>query len=136
VLANPSVSCLVVSFSQLEQCDEYLYASGTSPRDTDTALLTRYDRLASADYCRPHCGICLGSCPNGPPIDTVLRYDMYFADYGRVAIAREKYAKLVQAKLDVSVCVTCPAPCAGACPYELPIRAKMVRAHERLTMEV
>jgi len=132
VLENPSVSCLVISFTKPEQCDEYLFASGTPARDTDTALLQRYDRLASADYCRPHCGECLGSCPNGLPIDTVLRYDMYFADYGRETIAREKYGKLVHAKLDAGSCAACPAPCIGACPYELPIRAKMVRAHERL----
>lgn len=136
VLQNPSVSCLVISFTKLEHCDEYLYASGTPVRESDVALLQRYDRLASADYCRPHCGQCLGSCPNGLPIDTVLRYDMYFADYKREAIAREKYAKLVQAKLDASACASCPAPCLGSCPYELPIRAKMVRAHERLTIEV
>ena len=136
VLQNPSVSCLVISFTKAEQCDEYLYASGTPVRDSDVALLTRYDNLASADYCRPHCGQCLGACPNGLPIDTVLRYDMYHADYGRVEIAREKYAKLVHAKLDAGSCAACPAPCAGACPYELPIRAKMVRAHERLTIEV
>lgn len=136
VLSNPSVSCLVVSFSKLEHCDEYLYASGTQLTDRDQALLERYDRLASADYCRPHCGLCLGSCPNGLPIDTVLRYDMYYADYGRTEIAREKYAKLVRAGLDAGRCLTCPAPCSGACPWELPIRAKMVRAHERLTIEV
>lgn len=132
VLQNPSVSCLVISFTKPEQCDEYLFASGTPVRDADTALLTRYDRLASADYCRPHCGQCLGACPNGLPIDTVLRYDMYYADYARPEIAREKYAKLVHARLDAGSCAACPAPCAGACPYELPIRAKMVRAHERL----
>ena len=132
VLANPAVACLVISFTKVEQCDEYLFASGTPVRDADHALLQRYDRLASADYCRPHCGQCLDACPSGLPIDTVLRYDMYFADYGRERIAREKYAGLVQAKLDASICAACPAPCAGACPWELPIRAKMVRAHERL----
>lgn len=135
VLENPSVSCLVISFTKPEQCDEYLFASGTPVRESDVALLRRYDNLASADYCRPHCGQCLGACPNGLPIDTVLRYDMYYADYRREAIAREKYAKLVAAKLDAGACAACPAPCAGTCPYELPIRAKMVRAHERL-MEV
>jgi aryl-alcohol dehydrogenase-like predicted oxidoreductase len=132
VLANPSVSCLVVSFTKVEHCDEYLFASGTPVRDADHALLQRYDRLASADYCRPHCGQCLDACPNGLPIDTVLRYDMYFADYGREVSAREKYGRLVRAGLDAGGCAACPAPCAGACPYELPIRAKMVRAHERL----
>ena len=38
-------------------------------------------------------------------------------------------AKLVAAGLDAGACAACPAPCAGTCPYELPIRAKMVRAH-------
>ncbi len=131
VLENPAVSCLVVSFFKPEQCDEYLYASGTKPGDDDRALLERYDRLASADYCRPHCGACLDRCPSGLPIDTVLRYDMYFADYGREDFAREKYARLATAR-NASACLDCPAPCAGACPFELPIRAKMVRAHERL----
>lgn len=132
VLQNPSVSCLVISFTKLEQCDEYLYASGTPVAQSDLALLQRYDNLASADYCRPHCGQCLESCPAGLPIDTVLRYDMYFADYRREASARDKYATLAAAGLDASACAACPAPCAGTCPYELPIRAKMVRAHERL----
>ena len=132
VLSNPSVSCLVVSFWEEGQCDEYLYASGESPRDEDMAVLQKYDRLVSADYCRPHCGECLGSCPHGRPIDTILRYDMYLADYRDPERGREKYAKLVHAGLDAAGCAACPAPCSGSCPHELPIRAKMVRAHERL----
>jgi len=132
VLDNPSVSCLVVSFSEDQHCDEYLYASGQSTRPSDIARLEKYDRLVSADYCRPHCGDCLGSCPEGRPIDTILRYDMYLADYGDAVRGREKYARLVAAGLDASSCASCPAPCLGSCPHELPIRAKMVRAHERL----
>ena len=132
VLDNPSVSCLVVSFSEDQHCDEYLYASGQSPRPTDIATLEKYDRLVSADYCRPHCGECLGSCPEDRPIDTILRYDMYLADYGDPVRGREKYAHLVAAGLDASSCAGCSAPCLGSCPHELPIRAKMVRAHERL----
>ena len=133
VLANPSVSCLVVSFFNEQHCDEYLYASGTSPRPSDQAVLESYDRLASADYCRPHCGACLDSCEKSLPINTVLRYDMYFENYvGRKEVARGKYAKLAAAGIDASSCESCPAPCAGSCPFELPIRAKMVRAHERL----
>ena len=58
---------------------------------------------------------------------------MYLASYGREATAREKYARLAGTGLDASSCASCPAPCAGACPFEIPIRAHMVRAHERLT---
>lgn len=132
VLDNPAVSCLVISFSEDQHCDEYLFASGQSPRPTDIARLEKYDRLVSADYCRPHCGECLGSCPEGRPIDTILRYDMYLADYGDPIRGREKYSRLVASGLDASSCAACPAPCLGSCPHELPIRAKMVRAHERL----
>ena len=101
---------------------------------SDTGFATDRLQRLRVQYCLQlaRCGECLGACPVGLPIDTVLRYDMYYADYRREALAREKYAKLAAAGLDAGACAACPAPCAGACPYELPIRAKMVRAHERL----
>src|SRR5206468_11310247 len=59
VLSNPHVSGLVVSISDFDQIDEYLYASGQRITDTDVALLRRYEELTSRDYCRPGCGACL-----------------------------------------------------------------------------
>ena len=43
VLANPDVSCLVISMKYPQQLDEYLYASGQLPSETDVALLDKYD---------------------------------------------------------------------------------------------
>ena len=132
VLANPRVSCLVVSFSKLDHVDEYLHASGTRLTEADHAVLARYDALIAGDYCRPHCGACLDSCVAGLPIDNVLRHKMYFEDYRSEKEAMRRYAGL--GELNAAHCIGCPAPCAGACPHGIPIQEKMLTAHARLTL--
>jgi aryl-alcohol dehydrogenase-like predicted oxidoreductase len=131
VLSNPDVSALVVSFWQPEQLDEYLAASGQQPRTSDVALLERYDQLTRGDYCQPHCGVCLGACPEQLAINDVLRHRMYFRDYGW-----EKEGMLQYAKLDrnAMICADCSAPCTGSCPIGVPIREKMLDAHRLLSL--
>jgi predicted aldo/keto reductase-like oxidoreductase len=133
VLSNPNVSCLVISISTYQQIDEYVYASGTAPRPADVALLQRYDQLIAGDYCQPHCGQCLDSCAYQLPINDVLRYRMYFKDYGWQKEGMRLYAKL---DTNASACVGCAAPCAHTCPIGVPIREKMLDAHRRLSFAV
>jgi predicted aldo/keto reductase-like oxidoreductase len=130
VLSSPNVACLVISFYELQQIDEYLYASGMPVRDTDVARLERYDQLTAGDYCQPHCGICLGSCPEQLAINDILRHRMYFKDYGWEKEAMRLYSKLER---NASLCASCSAPCTGTCPIGVPIRAKMMDAHYNLT---
>jgi aryl-alcohol dehydrogenase-like predicted oxidoreductase len=82
VLSNPSVACLVISLWESGQLDEFLYASGRQPTTRDLAVLERYGELVAETHCRPHCGVCLESCPEGLPIHDVLRHRMYYEDYG------------------------------------------------------
>jgi predicted aldo/keto reductase-like oxidoreductase len=131
VLANPDVSGLVVSINSPTQLDEYLWASGQPLHPGDTALLERYDRLIAGDYCRPGCGECLPACPAGLPIDDVLRFAMYYEDYGHQRVAMEEYARL-SADRNASLCAGCGAPCQAACPHGLAIGAKMRRADRLL----
>lgn len=131
VLDNPNVSALVVSFWQPEQLDEYLAASGQAPSDNDVALLTRYDQLTRGDYCQPHCGVCLGSCPEQLAVNDVLRYRMYFRDYGWEKEGMRLYAKLDR---NATICAGCSAPCTGSCPIGVPIKEKMLDAHQLLTL--
>jgi predicted aldo/keto reductase-like oxidoreductase len=133
VLSNPNVSGLVVSITHLPQIDEYLYASGQPLRDSDLALLQRYDELITREYCRPGCGACLDRCPYGVPVDDVFRYAMYFENYGRERAARAKYAA-VPAAHRASHCVSCPAPCEAACPFEIPIRNQLLKFDRLLTI--
>ena len=131
VLSNPCVSCLVISIATHGQVEEYVAASGTQPRSADLALLQKYDQLVAGDYCRPHCGACLSSCPEGLPINDVLRYRMYFQDYGWEKEGIRQYARLER---NASVCLVCAAPCAATCPTGVPIREKMLDAHAKLTL--
>jgi len=133
VLSNPNVSGLVVSINDFPQIDEYLYASGKPLEDTDLALLERYDALIARDYCRPGCGECLDSCPYGVPVDDIFRYAMYFENYGRTRDARAFYAALPAAR-NAAQCARCPAPCAAACPFEIPIRDKLTHFHRLLSV--
>jgi aryl-alcohol dehydrogenase-like predicted oxidoreductase len=126
VLSNPNVSALVVSFSNRQHVNEYLAASGTALTPSDVARLERYDRSVAGDYCQPHCGLCLDSCPEELPINDVLRWRMYAKDYHWPEEGRARYAALEKT---ASVCVGCPAPCRSACPHGVPIRDAMLDAH-------
>lgn len=131
VLSNQDVSCLVVTMTSHSQIDEYLYASGQPVQPTDVALLEKYDRLVANDYCPPGCGACLSSCPADVPVNDVLRYAMYYENYGQQRVGMEEYAKLPEAR-SASQCVACSAPCERACPSQLPIKAKLLRADRLL----
>jgi len=129
-LSNPDVSCAVISFSELQHVDEYLYASGRALDANGRAALDAYDRKIRGAYCAPHCGACLGACPEELAIHDILRHRMYFEDYGRKREAARLYAQLER---NASVCAGCDAPCLGTCPLGVPIRERMAGAHEVLT---
>jgi hypothetical protein len=131
VLSNPDVSCAVISFSEFQHVDEYLRASGAPLEPADLAILDEYDRQILGSYCAPHCGRCLDRCPERLAIHDVLRYRMYFEDYGDQKEALRLYTGL-ERKADV--CASCSAPCLGACPVGIPIRERMMGAHELLSL--
>jgi len=130
-LANPDVSCAVISFWEPQHVDEYLAASGQKLTEQDLAVLGEYDRRIAGTYCGPHCGACLSSCPEGLPIHDVLRHRMYFEDYGWEKEGIQRYAALEK---DASACAGCSAPCLGSCPVGVNIPDRMAGAHELLTL--
>jgi len=129
-LSNEDVSCAVVSFWEHQHVDEFLHASGKSFTTADAEVLRRYDGEVAGTYCAPHCGACLGSCPEGVPIHDVLRHRMYFEDYGWEKVAMEGYARL---GTDASACAECSAPCLGSCPLGVEIPGRTRVAHDLLT---
>jgi aryl-alcohol dehydrogenase-like predicted oxidoreductase len=130
VLSNPNVSCAVISFFQLQHVDEYLFASGQQPTPADVAILEKYDALVRGTHCAPHCGACLGSCPETLPIHDVLRHRMYFEDYGWEKEGMRLYSQLEK---NAAVCASCSAPCLGSCPLDIQIQERMTGAHELLS---
>jgi len=131
VLSNPDVSAAVISFFEFQHVDEYLQASGGQPTPEELALLGEYDRQILGSYCVPHCGACLGSCPERLSIPDVLRHRMYFEDYGDEKEAMRLYAQL---ETRADVCTGCAAPCLGSCPVGIDIPTRTKGAHALLTL--
>ena len=128
-LSNPDVSCAAISFYQRQHVDEYLRASGGSLTAEDVSVLDAYEAGIRGTYCAPHCGACLSSCPERLAIPDVLRHRMYFEDYGWKQEGVRLYAQLER---DARACAACSAPCSGTCPVGVPIRTRMLGAHEML----
>ena len=68
--------------------------------------------LLDGDYCRPGCDGCLAACPQQVPIHDILRYRLYFNNYGNEKYAMGMYAKLPQSR-QAGQCADCSAPCAA-----------------------
>lgn len=130
VLGNPDVSNLIISISSFAQVDEYVPASGKEMTLADHAVLNEYAGLFSNEVCR-FCNKCQPACPSNVPIADILRYSMYYHEYKQEGRGVRSYAKVTPAH-SASQCPTCPAPCVAECPYDLPIKALMLKAHRSL----
>lgn len=132
VLKHPEVDGLVISIKSVADLDNYLPASGVKFTSKDQDLLDTYAQLHNNGYCRTGCGDCLSSCDQGVDIATILRYQMYFEQYGEEKRAMVAYSQL-EKKADL--CETCEqAACTNACPYGLSIKQQLQTAHQTLTL--
>ncbi len=122
VLASGYVDVALISMTDYEEIDEYIYASGSNVvSETDFRLLAQYVSFQGSQYCQQGCGICLSACPQNVPISDVLRVRMYDVDYNDVQLAQSGYNQL---GLGASPCLNCAdQPCIGRCPNNIPIAA-------------
>jgi hypothetical protein len=129
VLKHQEIAGLIITITTLTDLDLYLTASGETFSSLDQELLDQYAKQYSSVYCRTGCNQCQGGCSFAVPIATIMRYQMYFEDYGQEKRAMQAYARLTA---NAQRCAQCSGGCAGACPYGLSIQAMMNRAHESL----
>jgi predicted aldo/keto reductase-like oxidoreductase len=130
VLANRKVSNLVISISSRRQVDEYVAASGGAPTLAERAALIEYAAVFGDRVCR-FCNRCEPACPWDVRVADVLRFSMYFHDYGERERALAAYAALAPGAR-ATACAACPAPCVAACDYGLPVRDLLREAHAAL----
>jgi len=130
VLSNPDITNLIISMRNIDQIKEYMAASGSALTREDHRLLEKYAERYSREYCRM-CNQCEPACPQGVKIADILRYSIYFHHYGE-----QKQAMLAYAELPISgqagSCLNCPAPCEALCPYGIPVRRELLKAHTAL----
>ena len=132
VLSNPDFDTCIPTMSSYSHVEEYVAASAQPLDRAALGMVARYREQASSRYCRVSCKECLIACPANVAVNDVLRYAMYHEDYGMERMATDYYAELEPGRKPVG-CAGCAAPCESACPHGLPVRARLVRAHEILS---
>ncbi|WP_143814808.1 aldo/keto reductase [Magnetofaba australis] len=132
VLKHPEVAGLVVTIKSRRDLNLYVGASGQAFSAADQRHLDQYAALYGREYCRTGCSDCEASCPAGVPVGHILRYRMYFEDYGQEKQGMAQYAQL---ETNAEACVACDGQaCNAACPHGLPVGGMAAAAHRMLTL--
>ena len=131
-MKNPAMHTVVVSMPEFDKIDKILPLSGTELSAAGEIFLREYQAMFGHEYCRHACTDCIGECPHGLPVSTVMRYSYYFQKQHREKYAMQKYAEL--GDKNGLLCFECSAPCKKACPHGVSIQASLIRAHEMLTI--
>jgi uncharacterized protein len=129
VLKNPHVSCTAVGMGTVEDVVEDCQAMAQQFTWEHHRLLEDYATAATGDYCRL-CETCLKVCPAGVRIPDILRFRMYYQNYGHCEDARAYYAQLPSGQR-VTACTAC-GQCQETCPNKLAIIEKLKEAHDLL----
>jgi len=132
VLNNEDMHSICVSMNDFDMIDKTIPLSGTKLSHSNAEFLKEYGKVFNDQYCRHACTDCNSTCPHGIPVSTIMRYATYYQKQGREKLAMQKYARL--SGQDASICETCDAVCANACPHSVNIQANLVNAHSMLTL--
>ena len=130
---HPEISGVIITISNVRQLRHFVGVSGTPLTSADNGVLDRYAKLFAKTDCRIGCGVCRDECPDGVNVPAVLRHNMYYENYtDHKEIAISRYAAL---ETSASSCAGCSGnACASACPYGLPVKDLLVRAHGNLSI--
>jgi predicted aldo/keto reductase-like oxidoreductase len=133
-LGNSDVHSICPTMNSFEELEGFIALSGTRLDTEEKAMLADYKSGLGRYYCRHGCGKCEGHCPQGVPVNTVMRYHHYFAAQRREKYAMEKYNALPGNSADT--CSDCSGGyCEKACPYGVPVQGLLVLAHKTLTLK-
>jgi uncharacterized protein len=132
-LNNPGVHAVCPSINSFESLEAFVSLSGRKLDLAAAALLDDCGEAFGSSYCRHACGLCESSCPRGVPVNTIMRYEYYFAAKGREKEAMGLYSSVSGRGLGAGECAGCAGYCEAACPHGVPIQAKLLMAHENLT---
>lgn len=131
-LNNPGVHAVCPSINSFEGLETFLKLSGQKLDIAAADVLEDGREAYGETYCRHACGLCEPACPRGVPVNTIMRYEYYFAAKGREKEALGLYAEL--GGRGAEGCEGCAGPCEAACPYGVPIQGKLLLAHDKLTL--
>ncbi len=133
IIQNPNVTACAVGMDTVQQVVEDVEAV-TSFEITahQEELLELYAGVADKDYCRL-CTTCVPHCTKGIPVPDILRFRMYYNNYGWGDYAKSLYNELPDYQ-KVTQCDDC-GMCESHCPHQLKIVEKLQEAHSILAEE-
>ncbi len=132
VLSNPNIDACIPTMSSYSHVEEYVAASGKPLTKKDLEIIKNYQAYANNVYCRVSCRECLSFCPYGVAINEVLRYAMYYENYGMEKEAMRYFSELEQTKKP-DKCFTCSGYCEGVCPYGIKVKSRLIHSFEILS---
>lgn len=132
VLDNPKVNTVCCSAKTFDELDKFISLSGSRLSEWDNTRLAAYRAGCGELYCRHACGECEPACPQGVPVNTILRYSHYFTAQGREQEAMVNYAAIPGSVADV--CAQCPGFCEQVCHYNVPVQGMLLLAHANLSV--
>jgi predicted aldo/keto reductase-like oxidoreductase len=115
VLQHPEIATAIPGYTTFDQLNEsFSVASGLDYTGEEKTWLTDKNVKLALDFCK-QCGTCLGTCPRGVDIPTLMRAHMYAANYANFDQARAAYDEVPQtANLkNCGDCPHCSARCVG-----------------------
>jgi predicted aldo/keto reductase-like oxidoreductase len=130
-LSHPGAHTVLGSMDNFETMEAFIRLSGQSLSPPEKKKLSLYKIGASHFYCRHACGICENLCPNQVAVNTIMRFNYYFEVKNQEKLAIKKYTKLNGPKADM--CLSCPGFCESACPFHVPIRGLLAKAHQGIS---
>lgn len=125
MLAVPGVTAVTPRTETFEQFVDNLSPGGIEPTPRESAAVEAIRRFARAEVCS-YCGTCLGACPQGLAIPSILRFATYSTAYGCAHQARRLYAGLAPEQR-ADRCRDCGS-CEKACPQGMEVRRKLREA--------
>jgi predicted aldo/keto reductase-like oxidoreductase len=131
-LSNENVNTVCLTFMNFNHVNAYLKLSGSRFTARDGQMLSSFVQGCGNLYCRHACGRCESHCPHGIPVNRIMRYNHYFESQRCEKYAMTEYSRLTQSRADL--CRHCAGYCEAACPFGVPIQAKLILAHRRLTL--
>ena len=128
-LSRDYVTAAVISIANYDEAAQDIAAARDYFAERDARALGTFRDMAYASVCRG-CGSCDAACPRSVAVSDILRYRVYCEGYGQREGAAAHYRAL-PAEHTAAACTDC-GTCETACPYGLPIRDELRRAHQLL----
>lgn len=121
---------VLATMGSFQAVESYMDILQTKLGFHDQRLENKYWAEQQGSFCS-NCGNCSGLCPSGETISRIVRYRMYYKDYGLADYARARYARL-KPQFELAGLLEDCKRCESVCSRNLPLREIVTEAHALL----